>query len=263
MNVIQGIENYRPIKNPVLTVGSFDGVHLAHRALINHLNHEAEVLGGESLLVTFFPHPRQVLHSEDAYAERFRLLTTQDEKIRLLDKAGLQNVLFLKFDQDLADMPYDNFVRDILVGTIGVRKAVVGFNHTFGKDRAGSFANMRELALRHGFETECFPEKMLTDEKLSSTRIRTLLSAGRVAEAQALLGYSYRMYGCWQEEEGFLVDDPCKLRPADGDYLVRVRNGNKYDFTLGQVGEKIIFPDMSTLKDGDTIKVTFVREVDI
>lgn len=263
MNVIQGIENYRAIKNPVLTVGSFDGVHLAHKALLAHLNQEAQALGGESLLVTFAPHPRQVLQSEDAYASRLRLLTTQDEKIRLLAKAGLQNVLFLKFDQTLADMPYDTFVRDILVGTIGVRKAVVGFNHSFGKDRAGGFANMQELATRYGFEAECFPEKMISDEHLSSTRIRSLLAEGKVSEANTLLGYNYRMYGCWKAEDGFCVDDPVKLLPADGNYLVRVRNGNKYDFTLGQVGEKIIFPDMSTLKDGDTVKVSFVREVDI
>lgn len=261
MNIIQGIENYRAIRNPVLTVGSFDGVHLAHKALLAHLDREAQTIGGESLLVTFSPHPRQVLHSEDAYAGRLRLLTTQDEKIRLLAKTGLQNVLFLKFDRSLADMPYDAFVRDILVGAIGVRKAVVGFNHSFGKDRAGSFANMQELALRHGFEAECFPEKMMTDEKLSSTRIRSLLAGGRVAEANALLGYNYRMYGSWKEEEGFCVDDALKLRPADGKYLVRVRNGRKYDFTLGQVGERILFPDMSTLKDNDPIKVTFVREV--
>ena len=261
MNIIQGIENYKPIKNPVLTVGSFDGVHLAHKALLAHLDGEAKALGGESLLVTFFPHPRQVLQSEDAYADRLRLLTTQEEKIRLLAKTGLQNVLFLKFDQTLADMPYDTFVRDILVGTIGVRKAVVGFNHSFGKDRAGSFANMQELASSYGFEAECFPEKMMTDEKLSSTRIRSLLAEGKVAEANTLLGYHYRMYGCWKEEGGFCVDDSLKLMPAAGNYLVRVRNGKKYDFTLGQVGERILFPDMSTLKDGDAIKVTFVREV--
>lgn len=262
MNVIQGIENWRMIPNPVVTVGSFDGVHLAHKSIVELLNRSAALIQGQSLLITFNPHPRQVLHSDDAYASRFRLLSTWEEKARLLEKARLQNLLFLKFDEAFSRIPYDRFIEDILVERIGVKKMVVGFNHNFGKDRIGGFDQMRQYGQRFGFEAECFPEQLVHHQHLSSTKIRTLLNEGLVKEANELLGYDYGLHGYFREG-GFEVDNPWKLVPAPGNYLVRVRLGKEYDFTICRIQDRIGFPDLSIPVSPEKVKVDFIKQVQV
>ena len=262
MRVIHGLENWKPAGSPVVTVGSFDGVHLAHRSIIGLLNHYADMIGGESLLVTFEPHPRQVLQSQDSYLNRFRLLTTPQEKIALLEKTKLGNVLFLRFDEGFSRMPYSEFIEKVLVGGIGVKKMVVGFNHSFGHDREGGFDAMTGYARRYGFEVERFPEQLVHHQHLSSTRIRVLLQQGLVEEANALLGYDYSLHGRWSPE-GFSVDDPWKLIPGTGNYLVRLKCCKEYNFSVCRIQDGIAFPDMARPSSAVDVIVDFIKHLQL
>lgn len=260
MEVVRGLENWKPAANPVVTVGSFDGVHLAHKSIIGLLKHEAELIRGHSVLVTFSPHPRLVLHSLDAYARRFGLLSTDAEKTSLLAKAGLDILLVIDFDEAFSKLPYSDFIEKVLVEKIGVRKMVVGYNHNFGHDREGSYEQMSEYGKRHGFEVDRFPEQVVHRQHVSSTRIRQLLEEGDVAQANDLLGYCYGVRGVFRNG-ACQVSDPHKLLPGSGAYLVKVKNGRKYNFTVGRLDEGLTFPDLHTLAEGEEISLNFIKRL--
>lgn len=262
MEVIWGLENWKPVHNPVITVGSFDGVHVAHGAVISLLNHYADVDEGESVLITFSPHPRMVLHSDDAYDHRFRLLSTDEEKVALLAKTGLGRVLILRFDENFSQMPYSDFIEKILVGTLGVKRMVVGYNHNFGHDRKGSYDQMLEYGRKYGFEVDRFPEQLFHHQHLSSTRIRNLLMSGHIAMANELLGYNYGVKGHLRENV-FVPEDSHKLIPASSSCLVKVKKGDNFNFTVCECVDTISFPDLKVLKEGDALKVEFIKEVDV
>lgn len=261
MEVIWGLENWKPVHNPVITVGSFDGVHVAHKAVISLLNHYAEVDEGESVLITFSPHPRMVLHSADAYDHRFRLLSTDEEKVALLAKTGLGRVLILRFDEVFSQMSYSDFIEKILVRVLGVKRMVVGYNHNFGHDRKGSYDQMLEYGRKYGFELDKFPEQLFHNQHLSSTRIRNLLLSGHISMANELLGYNYGIQGHLQGNI-FVPDNPYKLLPVSASCLVKVKKGDNFNFTVCECVDSISFPDLKVLKDGDALKVEFIKEVD-
>ena len=262
MEVIRGLENWKPVRNPVVTVGSFDGVHVAHKAVINLLNHYADVDGGESVLVTFSPHPRMVLHASDAYDHRFRLLTTDEEKVSLLAKTGLGRVLIIHFDEAFSEMSYSAFIEKVLVGTLGVKRMVVGYNHNFGHDRKGSYDQMQEYGRKHGFEVDRFPEQLFHHQHLSSTRIRSLLLSGHIAMANEFLGYNYGIHG-HLKGGAFIPDNPYKLLPASSSCLVKVKKGDNFNFTVCECVDYVSFPDLKVLKEGDALKVEFIKEVSV
>lgn len=260
MEVIWGLENFKPVKNPVVTVGSFDGVHAAHKCIIGLLKHEAELSRGNSVLLTFSPHPRLVLHALDSYARRFALLSTDAEKIALLSKAGLDVLVMVRFDEAFSKRSYSDFIEKTLVETIGVRKMVVGYNHNFGHNREGSYEQMLEYGRRYGFEVDKFPEQIIHRQHVSSTKIRQLLEEGNVAQANELLGYTYGLSGVYRN--GMCQkEDVHKLLPGSGSYLVRVKNGVKYNFTVASVGDTLVFPDLHTLAEGEKIRVDFIKRL--
>ena len=260
MDVIFGLENWKACRNPVVTVGSFDGVHVAHRAMISLLNHYAEVDEGESVLVTFSPHPRMVLHSDDAYDHRFRLLSTDEEKADLLEKAGLHKLLVLRFDQEFSRIPYGEFIEKVLVGTLGVKRMLVGYNHNFGHDRKGSYEQMLEYGKKSGFEVDRFPEQMVHHQHLSSTRIRNLLLSGQISLANELLGYNYGLKGKFRH--GVVEpENPDKLLPSVQSCLVKVKRGGHFSFTVCESGDSIGLPDLK-LEEGETVRLEFIKELD-
>ena len=260
MEVVWGLENWKPVKNPVVTVGSFDGVHAAHRRIVGLLKREAESVKGNSVLITFSPHPRLVLHSFDAYARNFGLLSTDSEKIELLAKAGLDVLVIVRFDENFSKISYAEFIEDILVRKIGVHKMVVGYNHNFGHNREGSYGQMSEYGRRYGFSVEEFPEQVVQEQHVSSTRIRQLLEEGNVAQANELLGYAYGLTGVFRN--GLCqLSEPHKLLPGAGAYLVKVKNGLKYNFTVGHLDRQLAFPDLHTLSEGEPIKLSFIKRL--
>ena len=235
MRVFHDLEDSISIPNPVVTTGSFDGVHVGHKAIINRINRLAEEINGESVLITFHPHPRKVLYPETAGKDLF-LINSQREKIELLKKAGLQNLIILTFTFEFSKTTSIDFIRSILVQKLHARKIVIGFNHQFGFNREGNFEYLDELGKYYGFTVEEIPEQDLHNETVSSTLIRKALQEGRIQRANAYLDHHYFLMGVLIEGSYSLrkldfqvyvihPEEECKLIPPDGVYAVRIESG--------------------------------------
>lgn len=229
MKVHYGVENI-DIKCPVVTIGSFDGVHLGHACVIQHLKEKAANIDGESVIISFEPHPREVLYPRE---QKIGILTTQEEKIAILEKYGVDHLIILKFTLEFAQQSYNDFVKNILVDKLKIKGLVVGYDHRFGKDRAGNFENLQELANKYSF----FLEKEVVfeedDVNVSSTKIRNALTVGDITTVNRFLGYLYSVTGKvvyghhLGHKIGFptaniQVADERKLLPAIGVYAVKV-----------------------------------------
>ena len=183
MRVFRDMEVLPAFRQPVVTVGSFDGVHRGHLFLLGVLRERAAAGGGESVVVTFDDHPRRVL------GEGLRELTSLEEKTRLIEAAGVDNLVVMPFDEGVSQLSAEQFVRDFLVARLGVRELVVGYNHRLGRGREGDATVLGELGERYGFRVfHAPPFRDAEDEKISSTAIRNALSSGDVEAAERMLG---------------------------------------------------------------------------
>jgi riboflavin kinase / FMN adenylyltransferase len=223
--------------NPVVTIGIFDGVHLGHVEILKRIKKLALVYGGESVVITLWPHPRFVLQPEN---RELKLLTSLDEKIALIEKQGIDNLLILPFTRELSNTPYDQFIRDYIVGHIGARHVVVGFNHHFGKDRKGTFESLLKSAREYKIKAERLEPVILDDARISSSGIRHMIEEGRITAANKALGYPYFLNGTvvggnkLGRTIGFptanvIPLEPHKLIPRTGVYAVKVNvDGGEY-----------------------------------
>ncbi len=227
MQIHYGLENFSA-KKPVVTIGTFDGVHLGHREVIAELRQISIKTGGESVIFTFFPHPRMIVTPED---DSIRLLSTVDEKATLLEELGLDHLVIYPFTKEFASLSYINFVKKILVNQMHIRILVTGYDHKFGHDRKGDFRSLEVLGKQFGFEVEQLSPLLVENMAVSSTRIRQALEVGDMQKANHFLGYSYLLKGKVIEgrrlgrELGFptaniLPDDRHKMVPTDGVYAV-------------------------------------------
>jgi riboflavin kinase/FMN adenylyltransferase len=234
------------IKNPVLTLGSFDGVHQGHLKVLSRLNEIARESGGESVILTFSPHPRKVLYPEE---EGVKLLNTKEEKIALLEKSGVDNIIFYPFTKEFSKLSYDEFVRDILIAKLGMKFLVVGYDHRFGSNREGDYTQLYALSKELGFSIEQEEAFNMQDVNISSTKIRNSLAIGDVAVASKYLGYEYNLSGTVIRGEkigrkiGFptaniRIDNPDKLIPASGVYAVRVDLAGKLHKGMLNMGKR-------------------------
>lgn len=180
------------IKNAVVTTGSFDGVHIGHKAIINRLNQIARAIQGESVLITFHPHPRKVLYPEQ---RDLKLINTQEEKIELLRKAGLDNLIIIPFSIEFSKTTSHDFVTSVLIGQLAARVVVVGHNHHFGHNREGDYSYLHTLSKEYHFDVEEIPLKDIENETVSSTKIRRSLFEGNIQRANAYLDHQYIMHG--------------------------------------------------------------------
>ena len=223
------------MKNPVVTTGTFDGVHFGHQKIIDRLKSVATKIGGESVLLTFHPHPRMVLFPDD---EDLKLLSTREEKIKRLESAGLDHLIIYPFSRKFSRRTATEYVRDLLVNKIGVKSLVIGYDHQFGRNREGDFEQLIELAGIYDFKLEEIPAQELDDVKVSSTKIRNALFQGDVKTASKYLGHDYKVSGIVVKgrqlgrELGFptaniSVLDRYKLIPGNGVYAVRVKVNKK------------------------------------
>jgi riboflavin kinase/FMN adenylyltransferase len=228
LKIFRSIEAFQQPKNPVVTTGTFDGVHLGHRKIISRMNEIARKIEGESVLLTFDPHPRMVLYPED---HGLQLLTTLDEKVALLEEAGIDNLIVHPFTREFSRTTSIDFVRNILVNQLGTNRLVIGYDHHFGRNREGSFEHLKEFGPLYGFEVEEIPAEELEDVSISSTKIRQALDQGDVVTANSYLGSDYRLSGFVIEgnklgrQLGFptaniRINDTNKLIPANGVYAV-------------------------------------------
>jgi riboflavin kinase/FMN adenylyltransferase len=220
------------IRNAVITTGSFDGVHVGHKVILNRLKMLAREIGGETVLITFHPHPRKVLYPETVGKE-LQLINSQREKIELLRKAGLDNLIIAEFTLEFSRTTSVDFVKNILLNKLHARKIVIGFNHHFGHNRAGDYDELRKLGSVYGFDVEEIPEQDIQNETVSSTKIRKALLDGNIQKANAYLDHHYIMMGmvgkssATLEEIGFpcysvQIEEDCKLVPPNGVYAVTV-----------------------------------------
>lgn len=191
MKVFRDIKNCK-INNPVVTLGSFDGVHLGHLKVLDRLKQISKTVGGESVIFTFYPHPRQVLYPNEP---QMKLLNTMDEKIYLLEKAGVDNIIFYPFTKEFANLSYEEFVKEILIGELGMKHLVVGYDHHFGKDREGDFDSLNKMAKDSGFTIVKESAFDINHINISSTKIRNALKIGDVKTASVYLDYNYTVEG--------------------------------------------------------------------
>ena len=237
MKIHRSLETLNEIKNPVVTTGSFDGVHIGHKTIINRLNKIAEKINGESVLITFYPHPRKVLYPESA-GKDLKLISTQREKVNLLKETGLNHLVILKFTLEFSKITSYSFVEDILIGKLHAKRIIVGFNHHFGHNREGDFAYLYKLAKTHDFEVEEIPEQDVENETVSSTTIRKALKEGRIQRANAYLDHYYIIMGKLSDghpkcrELGFPtyeveIEEKEKLVPPEGVYAVSLIHCHK------------------------------------
>ena len=198
----------------VVTIGSFDGVHQGHRALLEHLKAMAERLDAESVVVTFDPHPRIAM----GRAEGMLLLTTIEERARLLEGVGIDRMVVAHFDEKFRTQPYECFVRDILIERLGMVGMIVGYNHRLGRGSEGNFDKLQPLAAECGFELECVAQHREDGEdKVSSTVVRNVIAEGDMERAARLLGARYMLSGV--ADGGTIADiDEFKMLPPTGEY---------------------------------------------
>lgn len=259
MQIHYGLDNFNARK-PVVTIGTFDGVHLGHREVIDELKRISLKTGGESVVFTFSPHPRMIVTPDE---DTIRLLSTIEEKTALLEEIQLDHLVIYPFTRDFAALSYNEFVEGILVKRMNIHKLVTGYDHKLGHDRKGDFKALSILGEQFGFEVEQLSPLIVENVAVSSTKIRQALEAGDMRKANQLLGYSYILKGQVVEgrrlgrELGFptaniLPDDRHKMVPSDGVYAVYVYvDGVRYNGMLN-VGTR---PTVNSNVDHRSIEV--------
>jgi len=248
--------------NTFITIGSFDGIHLGHREIINRINEKVSQYGGRSFLITFDPHPRSVI-SKNADV---KILTTLREKSILLDDLGIQNLLVIKFTKDFSQISADDFVLNYVMKSIGLKEIVIGHDHHFGKGRSGNETTLRKLGKDNNFDVSIVGAHKLNDKIISSSEIRSSLNNGNIKLVNTFLGRYYSFSGNVIEgdkrgrELGFptaniKLEDEQKLLPALGVYAVEfIVDSNKY-YGLLSVGKRPTF-----YEDGKIIPEVYVYD---
>lgn len=224
-----GIDQIVHDPSSVVTVGTFDGVHVGHRAILRYLVERARERNGSSVVLSFSPHPREVVHGEE-----IPLLTTIDERGDAMEVIGIDRFIVIPFTQEFSRLAAEQFVRDILVGRVGLQEVVIGFDHAFGKDRRGDARLLEQLGQELGFSVDVIPAQVVEEHVVSSTEIRRLIAEeGNLELAVQLLGRPYGLRGTVQRGDGrgrelgfptanLQIDHPRKVIPAVGVYAVRV-----------------------------------------
>ncbi len=246
MRIFNDLNTFSEIPNPVVTIGTFDGVHLGHQKILQTLLDEAHSVDGESVLLTFYPHPRMVLFPE---SHGMKLLQTQAEKMEKLAEFGLHNLIIYPFSFDFSRLSALEFVRDILVDKLHVRKIVIGYDHQFGKNREGNIDYLKDISETYDFEVIEIPAQDIDEVNVSSTKIRDALLRGDVQRAAVFLGEPYVLSGkvvrgrALGRTIGFPtanldVNSDLKLVPGIGVYAVEVEVNGQVHRGMLNIGKR-------------------------
>jgi riboflavin kinase/FMN adenylyltransferase len=230
MRVFRDLNNLPAFKNSVITIGTFDGVHKGHQKLISRINQLAAENNGESIIITFHPHPRIVINPQD---KTLRLLNTIEEKISLFEKYGVDNLVIVPFSRDFSEQSAESYISNFLVKNFHPKNIVIGYDHKFGKNRSGDYHLLEQMKAQFGYSMEEISKEMLDDIDISSTKIRNALQEGDIKLANDLLGHNYTLSGMVVRglqngrKLGFptanlQISDEYKLIPKTGIYAVRV-----------------------------------------
>jgi len=265
MEIFRSFEEASGIRNPVVTTGSFDGVHIGHKTILRRLKMLADKYEGESVLITFDPHPRKVLYPESS-GKNLKLINSQQEKLELLRGAGLDNVIIVQFTRDFARTTSEEFVRNYLHGILRAKVVVAGFNHHFGFNQEGDYRKLWEMQSKYNFEAEEIPEQEVQNETVSSTKIRQAISEGFIQKANAYLDHYYIVMGLPEKYEyrnNFYeinlarvpLTEECKLLPARGLYAVTLKRGKMSSMGMALINGDNGGPDeiLVNVLDGDPL----------
>jgi riboflavin kinase / FMN adenylyltransferase len=236
MKIYKGINEFVKIENAVVTSGTFDGVHLGHQKILKRLNEVAQQFGGESVVITFYPHPRSVVSTEN---QSVKLLSTFEEKAEFLQQNGVNHLLVIPFTREFSELKTEEFIQKILVDKIGTKKLVIGYDHRFGKNREGGFDYLRANAQKYGFDVEEIPRQDVENIGVSSSKIRKALAEGDVQTANHFLGRNYSLSGIVVKGKqlGRTIGFPTanvqtgeadKLIPHKGVYAVKVKYNDEF-----------------------------------
>jgi riboflavin kinase/FMN adenylyltransferase len=268
------------IQHPVITIGSFDGVHLGHREMLKQLVDEAKLVNGSSVVITFHPHPRHVLQPD---THSILLLHSPDEKARHLEKAGVDHLVVVPFTPAFANLTAEAYIEDFLIRQFHPHTLIVGHDHQFGKDRTGNYALLHRYAMAGSFKLMEIEPQLIESITISSTQIRKRLMTGDVASAHALLGYAYSFTGTVMagrqigRKLGFptanlMLNDAQKLIPAGGVYAVRAYRNHIGYKAMMNIGTRPTFGEHSTSIEvhllnfdedlyGETLQIELVRRM--
>ncbi len=227
MKIFHNISSFESNSKSIVTLGTFDGVHIGHQKIIERLVQSAKADNAESTILTFFPHPRMVLQEQT----EIRLLNTIEERISLFEKTGLDNLIIHPFDRDFSRLTAEEFVKNILIEKLNIRRIIIGHDHRFGRNRTADINDLTEFGLLYGFEVEQISAQEIQEAAVSSTKIRHALQVGNLTLANQYLGYNYFLTGTIQEGKklgrtiGFptanlKIEENYKLIPKQGVYIV-------------------------------------------
>lgn len=257
MKIYQQLTDFHPPHFSVVTSGTFDGVHLGHQKILRRLQELANRKQGETVLLTYWPHPRLILQPKD---KSLRLLTSLSEKVKLLEGMGVDHLIILPFTKELSQMSSEEFIRDILVDKIQTKTLVIGYDHKFGKNREGSFEYLQSHSHLFGFAIEEISRQDVDDLGVSSTKIRTALAQGDITTANKYLGRPYDLSGQVVKGQqigrsiGFptaniQIADNYKLLPRDGAYAVHADvNSIRYKAILNIGDRPTVDGDQKTIE---------------
>lgn len=228
MKIFHSIQDFSTAKKTILTLGTFDGVHFGHKKILERVLQNTEIDKYESLVLTFFPHPRMVLQEKS----NIKLLNTISEKIDLLEKIGIQNLVIHPFDESFSRLTAEEFVSSVLVDQFHIHKIIIGHDHRFGRNRTANIDDLIGFGKKYGFEVEQISVQEINEISVSSTKIRTALSEGNMTLANKYLGYDYFLTGTVFKGKqlgrtiGFPtanleIKEDYKLIPKNGAYIVK------------------------------------------
>lgn len=243
MKIFNSINEFRCAKKTILTLGTFDGVHLGHRKILEKLTQNTEEDKYESLVLTFYPHPRMVLQGES----EVKILNTIREKIDLLASIGIQNLVIHPFDETFSRLSADEFVKTVLVDRFHIQKIIIGHDHRFGKNRTANIDDLIAFGKHYDFEVEQISVQEIQDVSISSTKIRNALIAGNITLANDYLGYEYSLTGIVAKGKqlgrtigiptaNLQIEENDKLIPSNGVYIVKSIINNKIVFGMMNIG---------------------------
>lgn len=279
MEIVQSIPNYDKSKESVITIGTFDGVHIGHKKILERVINHARKDGLQSIVLTFFPHPRMVLQQDSG----LKLLNTLDEKITILEATGLDCLVIHPFTKEFSRLTAREFVEENLVNRLAAKKIVIGYDHRFGRNRKADINDLQTFGLELDFKVDEIPAQEIDEVSVSSTKIRRALAAGDIGIANRYLGYPYMLTGTIEQGKGLgrrinfptanlVIGEAYKLIPKNGVYVVQSRVGVTPYFGMMNIGMnptvdgknrsiEIHFFDLSEDLYGKTLRVDILQRL--
>ncbi len=254
MNIHRDLAQLSPIAKAVVTIGTFDGIHFGHKSIIERVKQIAKNIGGKAVVLTFFPHPRMVLHPEDT---TIKLLNTINERIAILEEMGIDDLIIMPFTLEFSQMSAIDFTTEILVKAINIHTLVIGYDHHFGNNREAGLPEIKNFAKQYNFSVEEIPEQDINEVAVSSTKIRKALNIGDISTANAYLTQPYTLTGTVVEGDkigrtlgyptaNVHIAESYKLIPADGIYAAEVLVMNKIYKGMLYIGRRPVLNGLDT-----------------